>query len=103
MIMTRAEQKNELMVVLQDAPIMLVERFKRDFERKTFNSDIDFNDWMDNVCLKIDQAVSKSKSLKRKVLEARAEQNKQQKQTNTSLLGLENVKRHQQRIRGLSK
>ena len=36
--MTRTEQKKELMEVLQDVPIKMAERFKRNFERMAFDS-----------------------------------------------------------------
>lgn len=101
MTMTRTEQKKELMEVLKDTPVKMAERFKRDFERMTFDNDADFNDWIDDVCLEIDHAEEKSKSLKRKALEEWVEQHKQQQQPNSVIFGLEDIEYHQQRIRGL--
>ena len=80
--MTRTDQKKELMEVLQDVPIKMAERFKRDFERMAFDNDVDFNDWIDDVCLEIDHKEDKNKSVKR---------------------GLEDARYYQQKIRGLSK
>lgn len=99
--MTRTEQKKELMEVLQDAPVKMAERFKRDFERMAFDSDADFNDWIDDVCLEVDHEEDKGKPVKRKALEAWVNENKQQEQPNTSIIGLEDIKYYQQRIRGL--
>ena len=58
--MTRTEQEKELMEVLQDAPIKMVERFKRDFERMTFQNDADFNNWIDGVCFDIDHVAGQN-------------------------------------------
>ena len=51
MTKTRTEQEKELMEVFHDAPVKMEERFKRDFERMTFDSDADLNDWIDDVSL----------------------------------------------------
>lgn len=101
--MTRTEQKKELIEVLQDAPVKMAERFKRDFERIAFDSDADFNDWIDDVCLAIDHEEDKGKSAKRKALEAWVNDNKQQEQPNSVIFGLEDIKYYQQRIKGLPK
>lgn len=103
MNMTRTEQKKELMEVLQDVPIKMAERFKRDFERMAFDNDVDFNDWIDDVCLEIDHKEDKNKSVKRKIREARVKRNKHQEQPNTVIWGLEDARYYQQKIRGLSK
>lgn len=100
--MTRTEQKKELMEVLQDAPVKMAERFKRDFERMAFDSDADFNNWMDDVCLAIDHESSKESKLQSLISQAireRAEQ--QQEQTNSVIRGLDGSKPQEQRIKGL--
>lgn len=103
MTMTRAEQKKELMEVLQDAPIKMVERFKRDFERMTFQNDADFNDWIDGVCFDIDHVSGQNDRYKSMISQAMKERAKRQQQEsrNTVIYGLENVEYHEQRIKGL--
>lgn len=102
--MTRAEQKKELMGVLQDAPIKMAERFKRDFERMTFQNDADFNDWIDGVCFDIDHVGGQNDRYKSMISQAMKERAKrQQEQPNSVIFGLENIKCYQQRIRGLPK
>ena len=72
--------------------------------RDLFNdNDVDFNDWIDDVCLEIDHKEDKNKSVKRKIREARVKRNKHQEQPNTVIWGLEDARYYQQKIRGLSK
>ena len=104
MTMTRTEQEKELMEVVQDAPVKMAERFKRDFERMTFDSDADFNDWIDDVCLEIDHADHKEnrfQSMIRQVIRERAEQQRQREPQNSVIHGLDGSQYQEQRIRGL--
>lgn len=100
--MTRTEQKKELMEVLQDVPVKMAERFKRNFERMTFDNDADFNDWIDDVCLEIDYTSSRESRFQSMISQAmreRAEQ--QQEQVNPVIYGLDGSQYREQRIRGL--
>ena len=101
--MTRTEQKKELMEVLQDAPVKMAERFKRDFERMAFESDADFDNWIDDVCLEIDHVAGNENKYKSVIGQAMQERIKQRQQEshNTVIYGLENVGYHEQRIKGL--
>lgn len=103
MIMTRTEQEKELMEVLQDAPVKMAERFKRNFKRMKFDNDADFNDWIDGVCFEIDHVAgteNKYKSVIGQAMQERIRQ-RQQESHNTVIYGLENVGYHEQRIKGL--
>ena len=100
--MTRTEQKKELMEVLQDAPVKLAERFKRDFERMAFDCDADFNDWIDDVCLEIDHADHKESRFQSTISQAmreRAERIIQEKKNNSVIQGLSEIKYEEKRIR----
>lgn len=102
MTMTRTEQKKELMEVLQDAPVKLAERFKRDFERMAFDCDADFNDWIDDVCLEIDHADHKESRFQSTISQAmreRAERIIQEKKNNSVIQGLSEIKYEEKRIR----
>lgn len=104
MTMTRTEQKKELLEVLQDAPVKLAERFKRDFERMAFDSDADFNNWIDDVCLEIDHADSEKNRFQSTISQAmreRVEQQRQQEPQSSVIYGLDGSKYQEQRIRGL--
>lgn len=104
MTMTRTEQKKELMEVLQDAPVKLAERFKRNFERMTFDSDADFNDWINDVCLEIDHADHEENRFQSTISQAmreRAEQQRQREPQNSVIHGLDGSQCQEQRIRGL--
>ena len=104
MTMTRTEQEKELMEVLQDAPVKMAERFKRDFERMTFDSDADFNDWIDDVCLEIDHADHKENRFQTRisqVISERAEQRGQREPQNSVIHGLDGSKYQEHRIRVL--
>lgn len=99
MIMTRTEQKKELLEVLQDAPVKLAERFKRDFERMAFDNDADFNDWIDDVCLEIDHKENRLQSTKSQAMRERTER---QRQPQSSVIqGLDGSQYQEQRIKGL--
>lgn len=100
--MTRTEQKKELIEVLQDAPIKMAERFKRDFERMAFDSDADFNNWIDDVCLEIDHADHKENRFQSTISQAmreRAERIIQEKKNNSVIQGLSEIKYEEKRIR----
>ncbi|HIZ91465.1 MAG TPA: hypothetical protein H9807_05035 [Candidatus Bacteroides merdavium] len=100
--MTRTEQKKELIEVLQDAPIKMAERFKRDFERMAFDSDTDFNNWIDDVCLEIDHADHKENRFQSTISQAmreRAERIIQEKKNNSVIQGLSEIKYEEKRIR----
>lgn len=100
--MTRTEQKKELIEVLQDAPIKMAERFKRDFERMAFDSDADFNNWIDDVCLEIDHADHKESRFQSTISQAmreRAERIIQEKKNNSVIQGLSEIKYEEKRIR----
>ena len=102
MTMTRTEQKKELIEVLQDAPIKMAERFKRDFERMAFDSDTDFNNWIDDVCLEIDHADHKENRFQSTISQAmreRAERIIQEKKNNSVIQGLSEIKYEEKRIR----
>lgn len=102
--MTRTEQKKELMEVLQDAPVKMAERFKRDFERMAFESDADFNNWIDDVCLEIDHADHNENRFQSTISQAmreRAEQQRQREPQSSVIYGLDGSKYQEQRIRGL--
>lgn len=102
MTMTRTEQKKELIEVLQDAPIKMAERFKRDFERMAFDSDADFNNWIDDVCLEIDHADHKENRFQSTISQAmreRAERIIQEKKNNSVIQGLSEIKYEEKRIR----
>ena len=102
MTMTRTEQKKELIEVLQDAPIKMAERFKRDFERMAFDSDADFNNWIDDVCLEIDHADHKESRFQSTISQAmreRAERIIQEKKNNSVIQGLSEIKYEEKRIR----
>lgn len=101
MTMTRTEQKKELMEVLQDAPVKMAERFKRDFERMAFDSDADFNDWIDDVCLAIDHESSKENRFQSMIKEAMRErvQRYKEKNNNSVIHGLSEIRYEEQRIR----
>lgn len=104
MTMTRTEQKKELMEVLQDAPVKMAERFKRDFERMAFESDADFNNWIDDVCLEIDHADHNENRFQSTISQAmreRAEQQRQREPQSSVIYGLDGSKYQEQRIRGL--
>lgn len=104
MTMTRTEQKKELMEILQDAPVKLAERFKRDFERMAFDCDADFNDWIDDVCLEIDHADHKENRFQSTislVMRERAEQQRQREPQSSVIHGLDGNQYQEQRIRGL--
>lgn len=104
MTMTRTEQKKELMEVLQDAPVKIAERFKRDFERMAFESDADFNNWIDDVCLEIDHADHNENRFQSTISQAmreRAEQQRQREPQSSVIYGLDGSKYQKQRIRGL--
>lgn len=100
--MTRTEQKKELIEVLQDAPVKMAERFKRDFERMAFESDADFNNWIDDVCLEIDHADHKESRFQSTISQAmreRAERIIQEKKNNSVIQGLSEIKYEEKRIR----
>ncbi|MGO5523834.1 hypothetical protein [Phocaeicola plebeius] len=100
--MTRTEQKKELIEVLQDAPVKMAERFKRDFERMAFDSDSDFNNWIDDVCLEIDHADHKENRFQSTISQAmreRAERIIQEKKNNSVIQGLSEIKYEEKRIR----
>lgn len=102
MTMTRTEQKKELIEVLQDAPVKMAERFKRDFERMAFDSDTDFNNWIDDVCLEIDHADHKENRFQATISQAmreRAERIIQEKKNNSVIQGLSEIKYEEKRIR----
>lgn len=102
MTMTRTEQKKELIEVLQDAPVKMAERFKRDFERMAFDSDADFNNWIDDVCLEIDHADHKESRFQSTISQAmreRAERIIQEKKNNSVIQGLSEIKYEEKRIR----
>lgn len=102
MTMTRTEQKKELMEVLQDAPVKMAERFKRDFERMAFESDADFNNWIDDVCLEIDHADHKESRFQSTISQAmreRAERIIQEKKNNSVIQGLSEIKYEEKKIR----
>ena len=102
MTMTRTEQKKELIEVLQDAPVKMAERFKRDFERMAFESDADFNNWIDDVCLEIDHADHKESRFQSTISQAmreRAERIIQEKKNNSVIQGLSEIKYEEKRIR----
>lgn len=104
MTMTRTEQKKELMEVLQDAPVKMAERFKRDFERMAFESDADFDNWIDGVCLEIDHADHNENRFQSTISQAmreRAEQQRQREPQSSVIHGLDGSKYQEQRIRGL--
>lgn len=106
MTMTRTEQKKELIEVLQDAPVKMAERFKRDFERMAFDSDADFNNWIDDVCLEIDHADHKESRFQSTISQAmreRAEQQRQREQQSSVIYGLDENQYQEQRIKGLPK
>lgn len=100
--MTRTEQKKELMEVLQDVPVKMAERFKRNFERMTFDSDADFNSWIDDVCLEIDHTSSRESRFKSMISQAmreRVERITQEKKNNSVMQGLNEIKYEEKRIR----
>lgn len=102
MTMTRTEQKKELMEVLQDAPVKMAERFKRNFERMTFDGDADFNNWIDDVCLEIDHADHKENRFQSTISQAmreRAGRITQEKKNNSVIQGLSEIKYEEKRIR----
>lgn len=104
MTMTRTEQKKELMEVLQDAPVKMAERFKRDFERMAFESDADFNNWIDDVCLEIDHADHNENRFQSTISQAmreRAEQQRQREPQSSVIHGLDGNQYQEQTIRGL--
>lgn len=105
MTMTRTEQKKELMEVLQDAPVKLAERFKRNFERMTFDSDADFNNWIDDVCLEIDHADSGKNRFLFTISQAMRERAERQQRENSQsvIYGLDGSQYQEQRIKGLPK
>ena len=100
MTMTRTEQKRELMEVLQDAPVKMAERFKRDFKRIAFDSDADFNDWIDDVCLEIDHTGEKEQSVISQAMIERVKRT-QAEQVKNVITGLDDTEYHEQRIIGL--
>lgn len=105
MTMTRTERKKELMEVLQDAPVKMAERFKRDFERMAFESDADFNNWIDDVCLEIDHAdhnESRFQSTISQAMRERAEQQRQRELQSSVIHGLDGSQYQEQTIRGLT-
>lgn len=98
--MTRTEQKKELMEVLQDAPAKIAEHFKRDFERMAFDSDADFNNWIDDVCLETDHADHKENRFQSTINQAmkeRAERIKQEKKDNSVIQGLSEIIKYQEK------
>ena len=102
--MTRTERKKELMEVLQDAPVKMAERFKRDFERMAFESDADFNNWIDDVCLEIDHADHNENRFQSTISQAmreRAEQQRQRELQSSVIHGLDGSQYQEQTIRGL--
>lgn len=104
MAMTRTERKKELMEVLQDAPVKMAERFKRDFERMAFESDADFNNWIDDVCLEIDHADHNENRFQSTISQAmreRAEQQRQREPRSSVIHGLDGSQYQEQTIRGL--
>lgn len=104
MTMTRTERKKELMEVLQDAPVKMAERFKRDFERMAFESDADFNNWIDDVCLEIDHADHNENRFQSTISQAmreRAEQQRQRELQSSVIHGLDGSQYQEQTIRGL--
>lgn len=104
MTMTRTERKKELMEVLQDAPVKMAERFKRDFERMAFESDADFNNWIDDVCLEIDHADHNENRFQSTISQAmreRAEQQRQRELQSSVIYGLDGSQYQEQTIRGL--
>jgi len=105
MTMTRTERKKELMEVLQDAPVKMAERFKRDFERMAFESDADFNNWIDDVCLEIDHADHNENRFQSTISQAmreRAEQQRQRELQSSVIHGLDGSQYQEQTIRGLT-
>ena len=104
--MTRTEQEKELMEVLQNAPVKMVERFKRNFKRIRFDNDADFNNWIDDVCLEIDHADSGKNRFLSTISQAmreRAEQQRQREQQSSVIYGLDENQYQEQRIKGLPK
>lgn len=106
MTMTRTEQEKELMEVLQDAPVKMAERFKRNFKRMKFDSDADFNNWIDDVCLEIDHADNGKNRLQSMISQAmreRAERQRQREPHSSVIYGLDGTHYEEQRIKGLPK
>lgn len=103
MTMTRTERKKELMEVLQDVPVKMAERFKRDFERMAFESDADFNNWIDDVCLEIDHADHNENRFQSTISQAMRERAEQQRELQSSVIhGLDGSQYQEQTIRGLT-
>lgn len=105
MTMTRTEQEKELMEVLQDAPVKMAERFKRNFKRMAFDSDADFNNWIDDVCLEIDHADHKESRFQSTISQAMRERAERQQRENSQsvIYGLDGSQYQEQRIKGLPK
>ena len=102
MTMTRTEQKKELMEVLQDVPVKMTERFKRDFERMAFDTDAEFYDWIDEVCLEVDHANCGKNGFQSMISKAMSERIKhQQEYVGTVIYGFDGKECKEQRIRGL--
>lgn len=103
--MTRTEQEKELVEALQDAPVKMAERFKRDFERMAFDSDADFNNWIDDVCLEIDHADNGKSRFQSTISQAMRERAERQRRENPQsvIYGLDGSQYQEQRIKGLPK